>query len=306
MSATPDVPLVSVIVPCYNQGRFLHDSLRSIRAQSHAAVESILVDDGSTDDTALNAASMPWTRYVLQRNAGAAVARNTGLSHSRGAFVVFLDADDRLLPDAIASGLAALTSHPEWSFVTGHLQLIGEDGSPLRVPPQNHADPPTYSDLLRSNYIWTPGVVMYRRDVLGEAPFRSGGGGSADFELNLRLARQHGFGCHHHIVLEYRHHGANMSGDARLMLRSAVRVRKAERRYVRASAERQRALDDGIRIVRADFGGRVVEQVKAACRSPRRWPEAAAGLACLLRHHPAGIAMLITAALAKVRSAHRV
>jgi len=108
MSATPDVPLVSVIVPCYNQGRFLHDSLQSIRAQSHAAVESILVDDGSTDDTASKAATMPWTRYVLQRNAGAPAARNSGLSHSRGAFVVFLDADDRLLPDAIATGLAAL------------------------------------------------------------------------------------------------------------------------------------------------------------------------------------------------------
>ena len=279
MAATFNVPLVSVIVPCYNQGRFLHDALRSIRGQSHARVESILVDDGSTDDTAAHAATMPWSRYVYQRNVGAPVARNTGLSHSGGEFVVFLDADDRLLPDAIASGLAALSLHPEWGFVTGHVQLIGEDGAALGVPAQNHGDSPTYIDLLRFNYIWSPGVVMYRREVLGDAPFRSTAEGSADFELNLRLARQFGFGCHHRVVLEYRQHRANMSGDARHMLRSAVRVRQAERRHVRASGEARQALAAGIDIVRADFGERVVEQVKVACRSPRRWPDAVAGLA---------------------------
>ncbi len=305
MTATFNVPLVSVIVPCYNQGRFLHDALRSIRGQSHVRVESILVDDGSTDDTAARAATMPWSRYVYQRNAGAPGARNTGLSHSGGEFVVFLDADDRLLPDAIAWGLAALSLHPEWDFVTGHVQLIGEDGAARGVPAQNHADPPTYIDLLRFNYIWTPGVVMYRREVLGVAPFRSTAGGSADFDLNLRLAREFGFGCHHRVVLEYRQHRTNMSGDARYMLRSAVRVRQAERRHVRASGEARRALAAGIDIVRASIGERVVGQVKAACRSPRRWPDAVAGLVCLLRYHPAGLAGLFTAALAKFRFGHR-
>src|SRR6185295_5924500 len=100
----------SVIVSCYNQGLFLCDALDSIRLQSHASIESIVVDDGSTDGTAASAASMPWSRYVYQRNRGTAAARNTGLAHSQGEFVVFLDADDRLTPDAIATGLCALAS----------------------------------------------------------------------------------------------------------------------------------------------------------------------------------------------------
>ena len=215
---------------------------------------------------------------------------------------MFLDADDRLLPDAIATGLAALSLHPEWGFVTGHVQLIGEDGAALGVPA---AEPRRLADLLRPSELQLhlePGVVMYRREVLGDAPFRSTAEGSADFELNLRLAHQFRFGCHHRVVLEYRQHGANMSGDARHMLRSAVRVRRAERRHVRASREAPAGLAAGIDIVRADFGARVVEQVKVACRSPRRWPDAVAGLVCLLRYHPGGLAGLFTAALAKVRS----
>jgi len=301
MAATSAAPLVSVIVSCYNQGLFLCDALGSIRLQSHASIESIVVDDGSTDDTAASAASMPWSRYVYQRNAGTAAARNTGLAHSQGEFVVFLDADDRLTPDAIATGLCALASHPEWGFVTGHVQLIDANGSSLGVPPQRHADPATYFDLLRSNHIWTPGAVMYRRRILGSAPFRAAAGGSADIDLNLRLARGTGFGCHHRVVLEYRRHGANMTGNPRFMLSSAIRVRTAQRQHVRDSPEGRRALADGIANVRANYGEQVVQQVKASARSPRRWREALGGLLCLIRYHPAGIARLLTAALAKLR-----
>jgi glycosyltransferase involved in cell wall biosynthesis len=301
MAVNSAAPLVSVIVPCYNQGRFLADALESIRCQTHGSIESIVVDDGSTDGTAANAAAAPWSRYVHQRNGGTAAARNTGLAHSHGEFVVFLDADDRLLPHAIETALAALSSHPEWGFVTGHVQLISENGSVLGVPPQPHADPATYFDLLRSNYIWSPGVVTYRRGILGSAPFRAAAGGSADVDLNLRLALRGEFGCHHRVVLEYRQHGANMTGNPRYMLSSAIRVRRAQYRHVRTSVEGRRALAEGIAVVRADFGEQVVQQVKASVRSPHRWWQALAGLICLLRYHPGGIGGLLRAALAGLR-----
>ncbi len=286
-------PLVSVVIPCYNQGRFLRDALDSVFRQTHGSVEAIVVDDGSTDDTAAVARTFPAARYLEQPNAGAPVARNVGLRESRGDYVIFLDADDRLVPDAIAAGIESLASHPDWAFVTGHVRLIEADGSPAGVPPHRHVDPDPLLDLLRANYIWTPGVVMYRRRVF-ESPdaFDASAGGSADYELNIRLARQFPVGCHHRIVLEYRRHGANMSADVRYMLKSAVSVRRSQRRHVRANPSAQQALKAGIAIVQADFGARLVDQVKGDLLAGRVG-RAASGLSCLLRYYPAGVRQVV-------------
>ena len=76
-------------------------------------------------------------------------------------------------PHAVATGIEWLAAHPDWAFVTGHVRLIDEAGSPTGIPPQEHADGNHYIELLRSNYIWTPGVVMYRRAVFDSARARS-------------------------------------------------------------------------------------------------------------------------------------
>jgi hypothetical protein len=84
-----------------------------------------------------------------------------------------------------------------------------------------------------------------------------------------------------------------MSGDLRHMLRSAVSVRRSQRHYVRHDRKAQEALEAGIRIVQADFGGRVATQVGADLRSPARWLHALRGAACLARFHPAGLAHVL-------------
>lgn len=93
-------PEVSVIIPCYNYGRFLQETVRSLQKQSYQDWEAIIVDDGSVDDTAICAASLAQedvrVSYVYQQNQGVSVARNTGFVLARGQFVLFLDADDLL------------------------------------------------------------------------------------------------------------------------------------------------------------------------------------------------------------------
>jgi glycosyltransferase involved in cell wall biosynthesis len=299
-------PTVSIVIPCYNQGRFLAQAIDSALGQTGEAVEVLVVNDGSADETRAVAASYGGTvRLIDQANQGTAAARNHGLRESAGPFVIFLDADDRLLPGAAAIGREWLDAHPDWAFVTGHVTLVREDGSPAGVPPQHHADGDRYLELLRSNYIWTPGAVMYRRSAIeaagGYAPWAAG---SADYELNIRLARQFAFGCHHQIVLEYRQHAANMSTDAAHMLRSAVRVRRAQRRHVRGRRDAERALARGIAIVQDDFGGRLVEQVKADLREPKRWGLAIDGVQCLLRYHPRGLLQIMDAVV-RARAARR-
>jgi glycosyltransferase involved in cell wall biosynthesis len=282
--------LVSVIVPCFNQGRFLRDAIESAQQQTYAPVEVIVVDDGSTDHTASVVGAYPSVRYIRQANSGAPAARNAGLRESRGAFLIFLDADDRLLPDAVATGVANLDAEPRLAFVTGHVRFIDQDGSPAGMPEQQHAGGDQFVALLRSNYIWTPGVVLYRRSILDAVGgFDPAARASADYELNIRIASRFPIGCHHQVVLEYRRHAANMSTDLGLMLQSALGVRLAQRDRVLGDPLVRQAWKDGMEIVKADFGRRLVRQVSEDLRASGRRLRAVKGLACLLRYYPAGL-----------------
>src|SRR5688500_17208365 len=91
----------SVVVTCFNHAGYLPDALRSVLEQTVAPCEIIVVDDGSTDDTSTVAAAFDRVRVVRQSNQGLSAARNAGLRACSGDFVIFLDADDRLLPRAI-------------------------------------------------------------------------------------------------------------------------------------------------------------------------------------------------------------
>jgi hypothetical protein len=292
MSAT--LPLVSLIIPCYNQGHFLADAIESALRQTHVSTEIIVVDDGSSDGTAGVAARYPSVRYVRQENRGAPAARNAGLRESSGELVLFLDADDRLLPDAVAAGVESFRAHDRWAFVTGHVTLIAQDGSPAGTPIQSHADGDQYVALLQSNYIWTPGAVLYRRAVLDDVGgFDPRALASADYELNIRIASRFPVGCHHRVVLEYRQHGANMSADFELMLRSALAVRMAQRERVAGDPLAREAWQAGVESVKADYGRRLAQQVRSDIRVAGRRKRAFKGLACLLRYYPAGLLEIV-------------
>lgn len=112
-----DSPLISVIIPTFNYGAFIGACLDSIRAQTYANLEIIVVDDGSTDDTAAVVASFPEARYVRQENAGVSAARNKGLSLSQGEYVAFIDADDYWAADKLARQMAFMGQNPEYGIV---------------------------------------------------------------------------------------------------------------------------------------------------------------------------------------------
>jgi glycosyltransferase involved in cell wall biosynthesis len=286
---------VSVVIPCHNQARFLGEAIDSALRQTCPPMDLIVVDDGSTDGTASVAQGYAAVKYLRQPNEGAPSARNRGLHSSKGEFVLFLDADDRLLPDALAHGISALGDHPDWALVTGHVRLITATGIPETTPAQAHAAGDQFLALLRSNYIWTPGVVLYRRSVLDAVgAFDSAARASADYELNLRIARQHAIGCHHNVMLEYRRHGDNMSADVGEMLRSAVAVRLRQRRFVVGNPDAHRAWKEGIEIVRADYGERLIEQVKQHIRGGHT-ARAAKGILYLSRYYPGGLMRTLAA-----------
>ena len=126
---------VAVIIPTFNHARFLADAIDSVLAQTRQADEIIVVDDGSTDDPAGVVARYSRVQLIRQNNRGLSAARNTGLWSCRTSHVVFLDADDRLLPIALKTGLTCITEKPDCAFVHGAHRLISEDGRPIGPDP---------------------------------------------------------------------------------------------------------------------------------------------------------------------------
>ncbi|MDT5156644.1 MAG: hypothetical protein QOH51_1001 [Acidobacteriota bacterium] len=127
-SDTTSRPLVSVVMPTYNYAGFIAETLERLCEQTHENWECVVVDDGSTDDTAEVLARFtqrePRIRYLRQANQRQAVAKNTGLADARGKYVQFLDADDFIGPRKFELQVAYLESHPEVDIVYGGVRYF--------------------------------------------------------------------------------------------------------------------------------------------------------------------------------------
>lgn len=138
--------LVSVVIPTFNRAYCIAATIDSVLAQTHQAVEVVVVDDGSTDGTAELVAKRyagdERVRYIRQTNQGVSTARNTGFQHARGEFVALLDSDDLWYPHKLAAQLAVFRAHPEVGMVWSDLAAIDMDGrqmSPRYLRTMYHA-----------------------------------------------------------------------------------------------------------------------------------------------------------------------
>jgi len=274
---------VSVVIPCFNHGRFLADAIGSVLAQTLKPHEIIVVDDGSADETPGVAQSFAGVRYVRQENRGLAAARNTGLRNSSGEFIAFLDADDRFLPAALEAGASALEAHPECAFVYGGYRFLDEDGMRRPAPQREEIGSDAYAALLRTNVIAMHATVMYRRDVLDDAGgFDESLRACEDYELYLRLTRERKVNEHQAVVAEYRKHGGNMSGDPSMIARVAAEVLRKQFPFVRDDAVRLAAWRHGLRELPRWAAARWSERMRNAVRQ-RSWRGAASAAAHVLR-----------------------
>ena len=123
-------PLISVIVPAYNAGRFLPEAIASIQAQNYPEIEILLIDDGSTDNTPEIAAGFgSAVRYFRKPNGGQASARNLGLREARGEIFAFLDADDQWPENKLALQLPRLTVDDATDVVSGRIRYVALPGA---------------------------------------------------------------------------------------------------------------------------------------------------------------------------------
>lgn len=207
------MPKVSVIIPAYNQARYLGLAIQSVLDQTYADFEVVVVDDGSTDDTAqvVQRFADPRVRYVFQSNRGLSAARNTGLRNSTGPLVTFLDSDDEFLPEKLSWLAAILDQRPEVGLAAGSAVLIDEAGQPTGQPFASRlpADP---AELVLGNPLHV-GSVLLRRDWQAKVGYFDESLRSyEDWDMWLRLAVAGcPMACIEQPVSRYRFHTAQMT-----------------------------------------------------------------------------------------------
>lgn len=203
-------PQVSVVMPVYNAERHVESAIRSVLASQLAALEVIVLDDGSTDGSLALARSIDDPRVVvvgLKNSGGPSRPRNIGIAQARAPYVALLDSDDLMKPDKLASAVAALDRHPQAGVAFGDYERIDSDG---RLTERSTLSGyPVFSDLttsaagdgwrlirqkdfalglLHENFIGTSGVVLRKSALDRVGVFDESLTYSEDRDLWFRLA----------------------------------------------------------------------------------------------------------------------
>jgi len=191
--------LVSVVIPAFNVGWCVGRAVDSVLAQSLLERELVVVDDGSTDDTAEVLASYgPAIRVIRQPNGGMSAARNAGIRQARGGLVAFLDADDYWLPQKLERQVGLMLDRPELGFCSTAARIVNPEGAMLnlwRCPGEN-------ANMLQTLFAENAAIaggcsaVMVRRDLLDRVGlFDESLRGFEDPDLWIRLAAVSGYAC---------------------------------------------------------------------------------------------------------------
>ncbi|MEO8393425.1 MAG: glycosyltransferase family A protein [Chloroflexota bacterium] len=244
MPSTDDFPLISVIIPVYNGAAFLPDAFETLRAQAYTPLEIVIVDDGSTDESAAIAAcacieTPAWSvRLIRQANAGPSAARNAGLNATHGDLVQFLDVDDSLPPNKLRDQIARLTRQPELDVFGGYTQAVNLPGANAHNLFFNHPEA-----LLTFNL----GAALFRRRVFERVGI---------FNPDLCLAEDVDFffrfieaGCvlafTKQVALTYRQHETNLTRNE-----TRAANQRALMRVMHDSLKRRRNPDQTVRPMR--------------------------------------------------------
>jgi glycosyltransferase involved in cell wall biosynthesis len=218
--------LVSVIIPAYNQGQYLGKTIQSVLDQDYPEFEILVIDDGSTDDTAdvTRRFADPRIRYIYQENRGLSGARNTGIQHAHGQYLTYLDSDDLFLPEKLSLLVGALEANTQAGFAAGQAIPIDEHDRPIG----KIFDTPLPGEPEKL-LLWNP---LHVGSMLVTARWQSRAGlfdeslrSYEDWDMWLRLAR---LGCPmvyvDQPVSKYRFHREQMTRIGRQMTQATFSV----------------------------------------------------------------------------------
>lgn len=228
--ARDGMPLVSVVVPALNAASYIRETLESVRAQSYRNWEMIVVDDGSTDETAAIvedvAASDPRIRLLRQRQSGVAMARNRAILASEGAFIAPLDADDVWRSDNLAAKVSRFAEAPEETgLVYSWSRIVDRHGRPTGEEVTYNHEGSVFRDLIEENFVANGSAAVMRRECFGSCRYSLGyrqarAQGCEDWDLYLQVARRWKFAVVPDFTVLYRRAPNSLSTDRGAMARS--------------------------------------------------------------------------------------
>jgi glycosyltransferase involved in cell wall biosynthesis len=224
----PSLPLVSVIIPCYNYGEYLDEAIDSVLTQTFQDFEVIVVDDGSTDFKTLDVLkklSKRKTRVMHQSNMGLPTARNNGIQTSKGKYICCLDADDTLESTYLEKAVWLLEANPDVGFAYSWVGRFGTEGGVWKTQPFN------LKRLLSYNHISVAAVFRHSawEEVNGYWPEMRPGYEDWEFWIHLGASRYPGR-LIPEPLLNHRRHGPSMLDDA--VEKHAVLFEKIQNRHL--------------------------------------------------------------------------
>jgi len=184
---------VSVIIPTYNYGRFIAEAIQSVLQQTHRPDEIVVVDDGSTDDTAQVVAGFgDAVKYVRQDNGGVCAARNKGVAESTGEIIAFMDADDTMEPESIAKQVALFGDEHVGLVHCGLRLFDDESGETIELQLEGGEDGVADNLLLwEGASIAGPGAILVTREAFDSVDgFDTGMKVGEDWDFCYRVARK--------------------------------------------------------------------------------------------------------------------
>lgn len=217
-------PIVSVIIPAYNRGYIIRKSIDSVLAQSFTNFELIIIDDGSTDDTkdVIESYNDDRIRYIYQDNAGACVARNNGISHSKGEYVAFHDSDDEWLPMKLKIQLKTIKKTGA-DIVSCQMLMKTTDGKQTTVPKLKKSEYLSLKNL-------PPGIstqtLFMKREVAENLLFDSDMPRLQDMEWLLRAARRYKIYCIKQYLVNYEVQSDSISAALEKLYKAIILLRK--------------------------------------------------------------------------------
>jgi glycosyltransferase involved in cell wall biosynthesis len=214
--------LVSTIIPVYNRAVLLTNAVASVLAQTYRPIEIIVVDDGSTDDTATVADTLAeqhgeMVRVIHQANGGVGAAREAGRQAARGEFIQYLDSDDVLLPRKFELQVAGLRECQDCDVAYGRTRYRRADGSLVEDPEKSSAVlvEAMFPSFLQSRW-WDTATPLYRRTVCDRAGPWTNLSHEEDWEYDCRVAALGGklFYCDEDVAETRDHHDERLSRGA--------------------------------------------------------------------------------------------
>lgn len=258
-------PRVSVVIPVYNRGKYIAETVGSVLAQTFKDIEVIAVDDGCTDNSRAVLESFGPAVQVLEHpnrsNRGQSASINLGMRAARGEFIAVLDSDDLWAPDKLERQLAYFDAHPDVGLVYGNGWVVDGDGKrmyPFYQP--DHREDSEPSRVLMDCYFLLPSNALvrtaaFRRAGWFDESFRA----AQDHDMAIRIAEITRIAYINEFIFSYRRHGDSISfknADRRWKNGFLILARAAARHPYPASVIRKRRAVLHFRLGQCDMKAR--------------------------------------------------